>query len=72
MTILITPRSRSIFKALKAATDNDIFWRLQGDLHQELKLPPWQWPAVVDPTDKSDKDADAKALWTTLDEKKKK
>ena len=71
MTILITPRSRSIFKALKAATDNDIFWRLQGDLHQELKLPPWQWPAVVDPqADKSDKDGDAKALWEALEKKK--
>lgn len=70
MTILITPRSRSIFKNLKNTNDHDIYWSLQADLHRELKLPPWRWPAVTDP--KAEGDADAKALWAALDEKKKK
>jgi hypothetical protein len=67
--IFITPRARSIFAAMKGASDKEMRVRLLGDLHDELKLPPYQWPPVLDPKEEGG-DEDAKALWAALDKKR--
>lgn len=69
--------SRKLFRQLRAETEGTSrWWELQGDLHEELGLKPWEWPAVVHPGAETKPDPGsfaeqcddkAKALYAVLD-----
>lgn len=48
----ITPAAVEAFRRMQAATsdeDDDEWWAAHSILHDELKLPPWIWPAFETP-----------------------
>lgn len=73
----ISPRARELFRQLQAETEGSSrWWELHGELHEELSLKPWEWPAVIRPEAKTDSepgsfaeqcDNEAKALYVVLD-----
>ena len=49
---MIPPRVRELFRELRAEREGTSrWWQLQGDLHEEFGLKPWEWPAVSRPVD---------------------
>ena len=44
----ITPRAIELFKQMQGC-DGELSQQLHNELHDELQLKPWQWPAIVDP-----------------------
>jgi hypothetical protein len=72
---LIGARAVELFKAMQEHPER--YAELSGELHAELGLKAWQWPAVVDPDEGPSAypadsgggiwDASAKALWRELD-----
>jgi hypothetical protein len=54
-TTRITPEAVATFKQMLEARDgSQQWWDLHVKLHHELKLAPWQWPAVVRPDEECD------------------
>lgn len=48
----ITPEAVSLFgQMLKTRHGSDQWWDLHAELWRELKLQPWQWPAIARPDD---------------------
>lgn len=45
----ITPRAVELFKQMQALPDGDEWWRLHSELHRELQLKLWEWPAIEAP-----------------------
>jgi hypothetical protein len=45
----ITPTAVELFKRMQAVPPGDEWWTLHGELHRELQLKPWQWPAIEGP-----------------------
>lgn len=54
----ISPRARRLFRQLQAETEGTSrWWEIQGELHEEFGLKPWEWPAVIRPDAKTDSEA---------------
>jgi hypothetical protein len=45
----ITPAAVELFRHMQATDDNDEWWRLHSELHDELQCKPWEWPCIVAP-----------------------
>ena len=46
----ITPRAVELFRAMQKLDARSDQWRgLHKELHRELKLRPWQYPAIISP-----------------------
>ena len=45
----ITPAAVEAFKRMEAAKTSDAWWAAHSILHDELQLPPWEWPAFEIP-----------------------
>lgn len=58
-TIRITPKAVKLFKQMQQEQDDtdasrEAWWGIHRELHDELRLRPWQWPAIVDPSEPVD------------------
>jgi hypothetical protein len=73
----ITPRSVEIFKEMQAGCSRVRWAELQGELADELRLAPHQWPPIIDPdaqesvypahTGGAEWHPQGKALWRELE-----